>query len=57
MFKRMSDMENFDGGFKIEYVKDGNGNALPYVINRTMMRATVVVTIATVVMAIKAVML
>ena len=28
----------FDGGFKIEYVKDANGNDLPYVINRTMMR-------------------
>ncbi len=28
----------FDGGFKIDYVKDGNGNAMDYVINRTMMR-------------------
>ena len=28
----------FDGGFKIEYVKDAAGNAMDYVINRTMMR-------------------
>ena len=28
----------FDGGFKIEQVKDLNGNDLDYVINRTMMR-------------------
>jgi len=28
----------FDGGFKIEYVKDRKGNNLPYIINRTMMR-------------------
>jgi len=28
----------FDGGFKIEYVKDTNNQDLPYVINRTMMR-------------------
>ena len=28
----------FDGGFKIDYVQDGNGNAMKYVINRTMMR-------------------
>ncbi|WP_373073988.1 M1 family metallopeptidase [Zeaxanthinibacter enoshimensis] len=30
--------EPFDGGFNIEYVKDTNGKALPYTINRTMMR-------------------
>jgi hypothetical protein len=30
--------EKFDGGFKIEYVKDANGNSLPYTINQTMMR-------------------
>ncbi len=30
--------EPFDGGFVIEYVKDGSGKALPYTINRTMMR-------------------
>jgi hypothetical protein len=28
----------FDGGFKIEYVKDIDNNNLPYIINRTMMR-------------------
>jgi len=30
--------EGFDGGFKIDYVNDNNGRALPYTINRTMMR-------------------
>ncbi len=30
--------ENFDGGFKIDYVKDSKGKALPYTINHTMMR-------------------
>ncbi|MDX1315624.1 MAG: M1 family peptidase, partial [Eudoraea sp.] len=30
--------EGFDGGFKIEYVKDSNGRPLPYTINQTMMR-------------------
>lgn len=29
---------NFDGGFKIEYVKDNSGKDLPYTINETMMR-------------------
>ncbi len=29
---------DFDGGFKIEYVQDGAGRDLPYVINKTMMR-------------------
>ena len=28
----------FDGGFKIEYVGDETGKALPYTINKTMMR-------------------
>ncbi|MBT8177782.1 MAG: M1 family peptidase, partial [Eudoraea sp.] len=28
----------FDGGFKIEYVRDANGRPLPYTINQTMMR-------------------
>ncbi len=28
----------FDGGFNIEWVKDQNGEALPYQINQTMMR-------------------
>jgi len=31
-------MSDFDGGFKIEYVGDGNGAELPYTINYTMMR-------------------
>ncbi|NNK73147.1 MAG: M1 family peptidase, partial [Flavobacteriaceae bacterium] len=30
--------EGFDGGFRIETVKDMNGKDLPYMINRTMMR-------------------
>jgi len=30
--------ERFDGGFNIEHVKDINGNDLPFMINRTMMR-------------------
>lgn len=30
--------EPFDGGFHIEYVRDAHGKALPYTINRTMMR-------------------
>jgi hypothetical protein len=30
--------EGFDGGFKIEAVKDENGNPLQHMINRTMMR-------------------
>lgn len=29
---------DFDGGFKIDYVKDNGGNDLPYTINKTMMR-------------------
>jgi hypothetical protein len=29
---------SFDGGFKIDYVRDMAGKALPYVINKTMMR-------------------
>lgn len=29
---------DFEGGFKIEYVNDRSGNALPHVINKTMMR-------------------
>ncbi len=29
---------DFDGGFKIEYVKDENGEKLPFYINNTMMR-------------------
>ena len=30
--------EGFDGGFKIDWVKDGKGKPLPYMVNRTMMR-------------------
>ena len=29
---------DFDGGFKIDYVKDTNNQNIPYVINHTMMR-------------------
>ncbi len=28
----------FDGGFKLDYVKDKSGNDLPYTVNKTMMR-------------------
>jgi hypothetical protein len=35
-FKRLEN--DFDGGFKIEYVKDNSDKGLPYVINNTMMR-------------------
>ncbi len=31
-------MSEFDGGFKIEHVGDGQGNELPHIINYTMMR-------------------
>jgi hypothetical protein len=30
--------EGFDGGFKIEWVRDEKGNPLPHTVNRTMMR-------------------
>jgi hypothetical protein len=30
--------QGFDGGFRIEHVKDTKGNDLPHMINRTMMR-------------------
>lgn len=30
--------EPFDGGFNLGYVKDANGNPLPYIVNMTMMR-------------------
>ncbi len=29
---------DFDGGFKIDYIKDANDKPLPYTINKTMMR-------------------
>ncbi|MFZ6819379.1 M1 family metallopeptidase [Undibacterium sp. Ji22W] len=34
----MNERDNFDGGFKIGSVKGADGQALKYVINRTMMR-------------------
>ena len=34
--QRMED--DFDGGFKIDFVKDKSGNNLPFTINKTMMR-------------------
>ncbi len=37
-FKNKFMGEPFDGGFNIDYVKDGNGKALPYTVNQTMMR-------------------
>jgi hypothetical protein len=36
--KRMHDKMNFDGGFKIEYVKNSSNKDLTYTINETMMR-------------------
>ena len=37
-FSRKYLEEKYDGGFKIDYVKDGKGNKMPYTINETMMR-------------------
>ncbi len=37
-FSRKYMEEKFDGGFKIEYIKDQTGKALPYTVNETMMR-------------------
>lgn len=38
-FDAVRDLEpSFDGGFKIEHVKDAGGKDLPYTINNTMMR-------------------
>jgi len=37
-FSRKYLEEKFDGGFKIEYIKDKSGNNLPYTVNQTMMR-------------------
>lgn len=38
-FMQIQRMENdFDGGFKLDFVKDKSGNALPYTVNKTMMR-------------------
>ena len=36
--KRMHDRINFDGGFKLEEVRDTYNNQLAYIINETMMR-------------------
>ena len=37
--RALSQLEpTFDGGFKIDYVKDGDGNDLTHFVNRTMMR-------------------
>jgi hypothetical protein len=36
--KRMDNMEEFDGGFKIEKVTNESGNDLTHIINQTMMR-------------------
>ena len=36
--KRMHDRMNFDGGFKIEHVRDGSGKNIDYKVNETMMR-------------------
>ena len=38
-FTQIQRMENdFNGGFKIDFVKDKSGNDLPFTINKTMMR-------------------
>ncbi len=41
-FSKIYIEEKFDGGFKIEYVKDAKGNPLSYTINETMMRINLV---------------
>src|SRR5680860_1502894 len=38
-FAQLQRMESeFDGGFKLEFVKDKSGNDLPFTVNKTMMR-------------------
>ena len=37
-FSRKYLEEKFDGGFKIDYVKDAKGNTISYTVNETMMR-------------------
>jgi hypothetical protein len=37
-FARKYMQDEFDGGFKLEYVKDAKGNPLKYTVNQTMMR-------------------
>ena len=41
-FSRKYLEEKFDGGFKIDYVKDSKGNPISYTINETMMRINLV---------------
>ena len=41
-FSRKYLEEKFDGGFKIEYVKDVKGNPISYTVNETMMRINLV---------------
>lgn len=37
--RSLSSLEpDFDGGFKLDYVQDGNGKALPFTVVKTMMR-------------------
>ena len=37
-FSRKYLEEDFDGGFRIDYVKDANGKSMQYTVNHTMMR-------------------
>jgi len=46
-FHRIAGVENYDGGFKIASITDANGNPLPYIINKTMMRVDIPVTMKT----------
>ncbi len=39
-------MNDFDGGFKIEHVKDASGNDMNYTVNKTMMRIDLAKTLA-----------
>ncbi len=41
-FSRKYLEEKFDGGFKIDYVKDAKGNPISYTVNETMMRINLV---------------
>lgn len=43
---RLEDDENFEGGFNIEKVTNVSGTALPYIINKTMMRVDLEKTLA-----------
>ena len=46
-YQRITSEFDFDGGFKIASVTAANGAALPYVINQTMMRVDIPVTMKT----------